>query len=71
LTVHFPSTEAAHLAARSVLLHIPGSAIAWLALSGVVSLFLLSRFRPAAYLVLAGAATAGAFYLIAAVGAVG
>jgi len=71
LTLHFPPTEPAHLAARADLLHIPESAFVWCAVVGVLALMLAGRARTAAFMLLAGSAIGGAIFCIAALGAVG
>jgi hypothetical protein len=71
LTLHFPPTEPAHLAARAELLHIPESAIAWCVVAGLLAALLFGRARTAAYMLLAGSAIGGAIFCVAALGAVG
>ncbi len=71
LTLHFPSTEIAHLGPRDRLLQIPESAIGLFALAAVVAILLFNRARIASYLVLGGAAVSGALLLVAAIGATG
>ncbi|MHB8576181.1 MAG: PH domain-containing protein [Dehalococcoidia bacterium] len=71
VTLHFPSTEAAHLGSRSSLLQIPEAAMAWFVVAVVLAVLLFSRARVASYLLLAGAAFSGALFLIAAIGATG
>ncbi len=71
LTIHFPPTESAHLAARSELLHIPESAIVWCLVAGVLAALLFGRARPAAFMLLAGSAIGSAVLCVAALGAVG
>lgn len=67
ITVHFPPTEAAHLASRATLLQIPEGAFAWLAVAAVAAVALHQRARLASYLLLSGAVVAGLFFLAGAV----
>lgn len=71
LTVHFPPTEPAHLAARAELLHIPESAIVWCLVAGVLAALLFGRARTASFMLLAGSAIGSAVLCVAAIGAVG
>jgi hypothetical protein len=67
ITVHYPPTEAPHLAPRSALVHIPAQALAWLAVT-LVTAVLLRRHAPrAGYLVLASAIVAGGLFLVGAI----
>jgi hypothetical protein len=69
LTLHFPSTEAAHLGPRSAVLEIPQSALAWFAASALLAVLMARRSRGAAYLVLSGSVVAGALFVVAAMAA--
>jgi hypothetical protein len=71
VTLHFPPTEAAHLAPRGDLLHIPESAVVWCAVATILALLVFNRSRIAAYMLLAASAMSGAIFLVAAIGAVG